>query len=84
MPPSRKLVALAVRNHKKKLDPNSSLLHVLVHQNEYVVVLSILETNMYLCLLLANNWGRDRYRPHQVLVYEIAKHHRDVVMYLVY
>ena len=49
-----------------------------------VAVLSILDTNMYLCLLLANDWGRDCYRPLQVLVYEIAKHHRDVVIFLVY
>jgi hypothetical protein len=49
-----------------------------------VDVLIISDTNMYLCLLLANNWGRDCYRPLQVLVYEIAKHHRDVVMFLVY
>jgi len=66
----------------KKPDPNFSLLHVIVHQKEYVVVLSIVYTNMYLCLVLANNWGRDCYRPLQVLVYEIAKHHRDVVMFL--
>jgi hypothetical protein len=56
----------------KKSDPNSSLLQGLVHQKEYVVVLSILHTNMYLCLLLVNNWGRDCYRPLQGLVYEIA------------
>jgi len=64
----------------KKPVTNSSLLHVLVHQK--VVVLNILHINMYLCLVLANNWGRDSYRALQVLVYEIAKHHRDVIMFL--
>jgi len=64
----------------KKTVTNSSLLHVLVHQK--VVILSILVTNMHLCLVLANNWGMNSYRAPHVLVYEIAKHHRDVIMFL--
>ena len=31
----------------QKTDPNSSLLHILVQQNDVVMILSILDTNMY-------------------------------------
>jgi len=33
--------------HIQKTDPNSSLLHVLVQQKDVVMILSILDTNMY-------------------------------------